>query len=357
MFVLSRYNLNDCIRNSIHFLEDDEGFSSFLRFTRAQLAVYERDPLYRLMSYCSSGVCLELETNSDELCFECKTADFNPKTLVEMKGEMSLGEILQMLGDRLKKLNQAGRLDVLQHFDLYVDDIYCSAVRLSRGRIVFALPNPEHRWLKVKIFFPLYKPLYIRNVTGDGDWRPCKDVRPVMYSFGDSITQGFIAGKPSLCYVSQLAELLCVNALNQGIGGAMYNPAILTGFADLPRPDFISVAYGTNDWHNAASIESIRDNTSSFFTKLNELYADIFTFVITPIWRDDTDAETSTGPFTGVIDLIREIAGKYKNIRIVDGLKISPHNPACYSDGFLHPNTAGFSYMAPRIYKEIISRS
>jgi hypothetical protein len=46
----------------------------------------------------------------------------------------------------------------------------------------------------------------------------------------------------------------------------------------------------------------------------------------------------------------------YDTINVIDGLDMAPHNPACYSDGWLHPNIAGFSYMAPRIYREILKR-
>lgn len=353
MFSLSREETSACIRNSLFHIEEEEGFISYLRFTPGQLAVYENDPLYRLMSLCPAGICLELETNGDEISFECRTADFSPKTLVEIKGEMTLGQVMQLLGEKLKKLTQAGRLDVLQHFDLYIDDVYSAALRLSKGKITFRLPNPDLEWIRVRVFFPLYKPIYINNVCGSGEWRPVQQKRPLLYAFGDSITQGFISGKPSLCYVSQLAGLLGADALNQGIGGAMFDPNILTGFEKLPVPDLVTVAYGTNDWYNGLSLGDVSKKTKAFFQRLHKLFADTPVFVITPIWRDDADAETGTGSFSGVIRMIGDIAGKYANMHLVDGLAISPHNPACYSDGYLHPNTAGFSYMAPRIYKEI----
>ena len=352
MRTLEKDELIACVRNSVNVSEDEEGYLSFMRFTDKQLAVYEPNPLYRLMSNCSSGICLSLETNADELTFECRTAELNPKVLVEIKGEMTFGQILQLLGFTMKKVNQAGsKLDIIQYFDLYIDHAYHSAIRLGPGCLTFNIPNPEHKWVHVKIFFPLYKPLCIRNVSVNGEWRPIREKRPVLYAFGDSITQGFISGRPSFCYVAQLAELLGADALNQGIGGAMYDPNILDDFENLATPDLITVAYGTNDWRNNPDFDDITERVTGFYERLNQLFPDVPTYVVTPIWRDDLQEEQPSGTFDSVTQLIRKTAGAYPQIRLIDGLAISPHNPTCFADGFLHPNIMGFSYMAPRLCK------
>jgi len=352
MRTLEKDELIACVLNSVNVSEDEEGFLSFLRFTDKQLAVYEPNPLYRLMSQCSSGVCLSLETNADELTFECRTADLNPKVLVEIKGEMTFGQVLQMLTDTVKKVNQAGsKLDIIQFFDLYIDGAYQSAVRLGSGNLTFNIPNPDHQWVQVKIYFPLYKPLCIRNVSINGEWRPTSEKRPALYAFGDSITQGFISGRPSFSYVAQMAELLGVNALNQGIGGAMYDPHILDDFENLAVPDLITVAYGTNDWRNNPEFDDITGRVTGFYERLNQLYPAVPTYVLTPIWRDDLADVQPSGTFEKVTELIRTTAGAYPQIRLIDGLSVSPHNPTCFADGFLHPNIMGFSYMAPRLYK------
>ena len=354
MRTLDKDELISCVLNSVNTCEGDEGYLSFLRFTDKQLAVYEPNPLYRLMSQCSSGVCLAFETNGDELSFDCRTVDLNPKILAEIKGEMSLGEILHMLGETMKKVNQAGsKLDIAQHFDLYVNNCYQCAQRLGSGHLTFSIVNPEHEWINVKIFFPLYKPLCIRDVSVNGEWRQSGEKRLVLYAFGDSITQGFIAGRPSFCYVAQLAELLGVNALNQGIGGAMYDPHILDDLENLAVPDLVTVAYGTNDWRNNPDFGDIRQRVTLFYEQLNRLYPNVPTHVLTPIWRDDMDEPQQSGTFAEVTQLIRDIAGSYPAIHLIDGVAISPHNPSCFADGFLHPNISGFSYLAPRLYKAI----
>lgn len=352
MMILEKEELVGCVCNSVNCREDEEGFLSFLRFTDRQLDVYGKNPLFRVMSLCSSGVCLSFDTNGDEITVTCKAIELSKKLLVDIKGEMTLGQILHQLGNTIKKVNQAGsRLDILQHLDLYINNHYQSSVRLGSGELVFCFPNAGHDWVNVKIWLPIYKPMSIGYLSVNGEFRPSSDTRPLMLSFGDSITQGFIAGKPSFCYVAQLAELLEVFALNQGIGGCLYHPDILTDAENLPAPDLITVAYGINDWHQDPSFDSIREHITGFYARLHELYPQVPTYVLTPIWCDDMLTPQPCGSFADVTGLILEIAGQYSQIRIIDGVGISPHNPSCYSDGWLHPNISGFSYMAPRIYR------
>ena len=353
---LDQTDLLGCVRNSINTREDEDGYLSFLRFTDLQLQVYEPNPLYRLMSLCSSGVYLTLDTDAEEFTLECRTSEINARDLIQIKGEMSFGQVLHLLGDTLKKVNQAGsRLEIIQHFDLYVNDCYTCAVRLNSGLLKFPLNNPEHRWINVKIWLPLYKPVYLGclSICGDWHWRPAEVRRPVLYAFGDSITQGFITGRPSFCYVAQLAELLGMDALNQGIGGALFDPHILDDLDHLPLPNLVTVAYGTNDWRNSSGIMTIQENTALFFARLNQLYSRLPIYVLTPIWRDDMDQPQAAGTFSEVTRLIRKTTEVYPDVRLIDGLSVSPHNPAFYADGYLHPNIYGFSYLAARLYREI----
>ena len=349
---LEKEELVSCIKNSINYHEDEDSYLTFLRFTDQQMQVYEPDPLFRLMSRCSSGVCLCLETNGDELVFDCKTTELRPKMLVEIKGEMTIGQVIQLLGNTFRKASKAGnKLDLTQYFDLYINDCYQSAIRLSSGQLIVPLGNPGHQWIKVELWFPLYIPLAIRNVCINGEWRRPEEKSPVLYAFGDSITQGFISGRPSFCYVTQLAEMLGVNALNQGIGGAMFDPHILDDLESLPQPDQVLVAYGSNDWHHGKDFGTIKDQATRFFARLHQLYPNIPTFVLTPIWREDMDQPQKCGSFENVSQLIRDSAGLFPNIQLIDGIQVSPHNTGCYADGFLHPNALGFSYLAQRLFR------
>lgn len=338
--------------NCLDYQIDEDGYVTFYRFTETQRSFYASNSFFKLMSQCSSGVCLAFETDGNEVTLDCQTLDLNRQVLAQIKGELSVAEILQKLGETVKKVNQAkSRIDFIQHFDLYVDDHYLDSVRLSEGTVSFCLDNPDRHPVQVKIYFPLYKPLSIRSLSSNGDIKPIRQEKPLYYAFGDSITQGFVAGKPSFCYVAQLAGLLGVTALNQGVGNITHDPDILTDFENLPRPDLITVAYGTNDWHTCQTQPVVRKAVQTFYQRLDDLFNKTPTYVITPIWRDDWREAKECGAFLDVTRIIREEASDYPQIHLIDGLSISSHCPAHYSDGWLHPNIAGFSYMAMRLYR------
>lgn len=327
---------------------------TFLRFSQKQMAFYAENPFFRLMSNCSSGVCLSFETDGNEVVLDCRTVDLSRKVLEQIKGELTFGEILQKLGETVKKVNQArSRLDIIQHFDLYVDGHYRDAVRIGNGEIRFCLANPEHHRVHVRIWLPLYKPLSLRSVTVDGQIWLHQAERPRMLAFGDSITQGFVAGKPSFSYVTQLADLLEVDAINQGIGNITHDHRILDDWENLAKPDLITVAYGTNDWHSEDDLETIKAYIEAFYGRLQAVFPRVPIYVMTPIWRDDLNEVKTCGTFQDLVRVICETAGFLSQVRLIDGLDISPHNPSCYSDGWLHPNITGFSYMAPRLYRII----
>ena len=346
--------MSDLVRNSLSHRTDEDGYVTWLRFSEAQLQFYARDSFFSLMSQCSSGVCVDFETTGHELTLDCRTADLNRKVLAQIKGELTFGEILQKLGETVRKVNQAGsRLDIIQHFDLYVDGHYTDAVRLGDGPISFCLNNPEHNWRHVRIWLPLYKPLAISNIETDGELTAVPANRPRLLALGDSITQGFVAGRPSFCYAAQLAELLDYDALNQGIGNITHDAAILTDWDQLPAPDLVTVAYGTNDWHSGKVLDEIKTSIQLFYRRLNEVFPDVPVVVLTPIWREDLETAQPCGTFADLIDAICQVASAYPQVHLVDGLAVSPHYAALYSDGWLHPNIGGFSYLAPRLYRAI----
>jgi lysophospholipase L1-like esterase len=348
--------------NSINYKVDEDGYISFLRFTEKQLKLYADSPMFKTMSLCSAGVCLSFDTTGDEITFECRAESIlKPKNLQSETVEKPIDILpkvntLKLLGEYAKYMIEAGvRPDIKQYFDLYTDGNYVKSVKVKSGKIVFKFSNDDHRWVNVKIWFPLFTPVSIRTVSISGQHRECLNkASSFIYSFGDSITQGFLVGKPSFGYVEALSLLLNANILNQGISGYYYNPEILNDFENLPAPGLITVAYGTNDWFLNFSFKEIENKVKGFYDRLDELYPAVPVYVITPIWRKDMAKQMESGTLSDVINLIKEIVFPHKNMHIIDGMSISPHCPKLYDDGFLHPSISGNAYMAPRIYKDII---
>ena len=49
---------------------------------------------------------------------------------------------------------------------------------------------------------------------------------------------------------------------------------------------------------------------------------------------------------------VKEIAGRYKNVKIIDGMKLVPHLPEYFLDN-LHPNCLGCEIYARNLVTEI----
>ena len=77
---------------------------------------------------------------------------------------------------------------------------------------------------------------------------------------------------------------------------------------------------------------------------------DIPILVITPLWRgDNLEGVPTLEKFCATI---REIVGKYKNIKVVDGFKMVPHLEEYYLDN-LHPNGLGTEVYGRNLVEEI----
>lgn len=181
---------------------------------------------------------------------------------------------------------------------------------------------------------------------------PVKKERKMLI-FGDSITQGYDAKYPSASYAAILADRLCADARNKGIGGEKFFPALVErpesdGFA----PDLITVAYGTNDWAGLESPERLELPMRAFYTKLCELYPAVPVFALAPIWRcDENDGIHPTGPFSVVEEMLRRTAQNLPTVTVIPCYDFVPHDPAFFTD--IHPNDLGFASYADRLLSAI----
>ena len=136
----------------------------------------------------------------------------------------------------------------------YLDNF--SGVQLPRNYTGVELPlgNAEKEFAlgkgdkEVCVYFPWSVcPLLEELSLEDGAYViPVKPSKKLL-AFGDSITQGFDALRPSGRYISRLADALEAEEFNKGIGGERYCPD-LARLRDTFTPDYILVAYGSNDW-------------------------------------------------------------------------------------------------------------
>lgn len=169
--------------------------------------------------------------------------------------------------------------------------------------------------------------------------------------FGDSITQGYDALRPSNRYIARLAKALNAQEYNKAIGGAVSFPELARA-RDEFDPDYIVVAFGTNDWR--------LDTEKNFLQRYPELMAAIQcnypkaqVFAITPIWRGDMDERSSWGELSLVEQHIRRIVADFPNVTVISGFDLVPHERRWFADLHLHPNDAGFDHYCNNLWPKI----
>ncbi|WP_394699389.1 SGNH/GDSL hydrolase family protein [uncultured Sphaerochaeta sp.] len=234
-------------------------------------------------------------------------------------------------------------------FDISVDGKFLAPLPIKKGMLRACWDNPEKKQVLVKFFFPMCHQVGIKDFSCDQDMLPIKKPSGKILCLGDSIMQGFMAKRPAFGLVPLLCEHLGVEIVNQGICGFGYDPSILDGMEELGLFDCILVELGTNDWNFSPDLPSLERRIASFYSRLTTLFPSIPIFTMTPIWRSDLDELKPCGSFAELSDLIAQEAETYVQVKVIDGLSVSPHKRGYYTDGFLHPNVEGFRYLSEHL--------
>ena len=170
-------------------------------------------------------------------------------------------------------------------------------------------------------------------------------------AIGDSITQGYDALHPSSTYTYKIADMLSARCINKAIAGAIFNPRLLAA-AEEHNPDYVSVAYGTNDWSMLQRDVFIK-NATEFFDILIEKYPNAQISVISPVWRGDSCVITAMGEFPIASAILQDICEKHPRLKFIEGLDLIPHAPEMYGDLILHPSDEGFAHYFEGLEKQI----
>ncbi len=162
-----------------------------------------------------------------------------------------------------------------------------------------------------------------------------------LLAFGDSITHGYDAKDPSKAYIVRLADALGAQLLNKAIAGDVFRPKLLEE-KEPYDPDYITVAYGTNDWSGRPREDFERD-CADFYDILSKQYPEAKIFAITPVWRYD-ERVTRVGTLQDARDFIEKTASAYPNVTVIRGDELVPPDRELFYDTRLHPSDAGFDH-------------
>ena len=320
-------------------IEDLCGKIRFHRFTEQEELFYQtRDKMFarnfRYRCKATSGVRLSFLTNSKKMKIAALVSPATSRSYFSF--------------DVFENGKPVGYLDNFKDEDMKGN---FTEISLSHGNFekTFSLTEGVS---EVTVYFPW-------SVSVDGFELELDDeatVTPLSPSkkllmYGDSITQGYDAIRPSNRYAALLADRLGAEEINKAIGGEVFVPELARMKVDF-LPDYIAVAYGTNDWSTTDGSRFL-DNAKVFLKTLSEYYPNARIFAITPIWRADFEEYRKFGDFCKVEKLICEAAAGLENVSVISGIDFVERDVKLFADLRLHPRDEGFVQYYENLSKKI----
>ena len=308
------------IKKLVHgaaFVEEGDGKISFFRFTKEQQELYRVTSTdFYIKSMATAGISLEFDTDSENLALSFIINRGSSRTYFTISvfaAGRRIGELSGNIGGD--------------------ENVPC------RGS--FALGEGVK---KVRIQLPWSVAASLTSLElDDGAIAVPVHKKRKMLIFGDSITQGYDASRPEYAYAVRLADFLSARAVNKSIAGEQFFSR-LSELSDDFEPELITVAYGTNDWRHSNK-EKFERECAAFFENLTNNYPTAKIFALTPLWRVDMDTDYGFGEaFPYVARYIKQVAKKYPNVSVVDGIDLVPHRPSHYQTDGVHPIDSGFEH-------------
>ena len=313
----------------------EDGMLHLRRFTPEQMERYRvSNEMFYKKTFALSGMKLLFKTNSKNLFMKFKT---------EYVGSRKYFSIDIFVNGK--------PVDYIDNFsDVEIPQMY-TTMELPLGDFSknIYLGDGEKT---VCVYLPLsVKTLFEEISVDDNSFVEAIKPEKKLIVFGDSITQGYDALRPSNRYIAKIADLLCAEEYNKAIAGEMFFPE-LAKLKDSFKPDYILVSYGSNDWFNR-DMETFKVKCKGFFENLAKSYPNTKIFAVTPIWRKNMTKERPFGDFKLVDPLIRNVVKDIENISVISGFDFVPKDEKYFADLKVHPNDNGFKYYAENLYREI----
>ena len=301
--------------------DTSDGMLRLSRFTKRQMELNTRRKL-GAKNYSCVSMSIEFMTDADEISFKWKRVP--DSDILHLSFNVLTGGVI-------------------------TDGFFKNHNNDECGECCFKLIGTGKRHVSIRL--PNYSGVEINDFYISGNVEKVVKNKKILV-LGDSITQGAGSEYTALTYPNIIADRFGLDILNQGIGGDVFcadNLGEDIGF----NPDYVTVAYGTNDWSGGRDVEK---ESGKYFQKLKALYPDSLIFDILPIWgfgADDVNAKNKVGlTLDDVRELIKTTAEKY-GIIVLNGKDYVPHLKECFY-GDLHPSALGYTWYAESMIKDII---
>jgi len=321
---LNSEQIREICQGAVRVNESDTGIQLF-RFTAEQEAYYLKTNVnFHKKALAAAGMKLCFETDSRSLFLKVYVTPGSTRTYFSFDVTVD-GSIIG-------------------HLDNFIEEEVPEIYTTMQGELGEFSKNFDlgEGTKKVCVYLPWSVAVEIREISVDDNAfiKPLKPAKKLLV-FGDSITQGYDALRPMNRYAAKLADALGAGEINKGIGAEKFCPQ-LAKLRDDFEPEYILVAYGTNDWTHLEEADFMV-RCSAFYETLSNNYPNSVIWALTPIWRGDCDGERVFGAFDKVAEDMQKITEPFKNIVCINGFDLVPHDDRFFADGRLHPNDKGFA--------------
>jgi lysophospholipase L1-like esterase len=324
MNLLEQEDFNAFFSGCLRTVQSDSGLLLH-RHTAKQIAYYEEtNESWAIRSRCPAGIKLNLHSHT-------RTLDLRLRILPGAR-------------------TYAG-------FDVEVDGRTTAAIQIDTSDGIQSLclvdsATPSQRQISITFPQSAIVELHAIEVEEDSQTTAVAAPQKKYLALGDSITQGMDARGPASAYAVQLARVLDVELLNQGVGGHIFDLDALDD--ELPyHPDIITIAYGTNDWSRDTTCEEISSRVERYLTRLKKTVGQsAHIYLLTPLWRATGDEVRKGGTLAQFSATIGETAATFTDVTVVDGSTLVPHLPGLFADG-IHPTDEGFLHYTLNLQRAI----
>lgn len=176
-----------------------------------------------------------------------------------------------------------------------------------------------------------------------------QDSRPIIVTFGDSLTQG-VSGKSYPAFLQDLLDKsgYAYRIDNQGVSGdTTTDGAARIGNVIAEKPALVVLEFGGNDGLRGVPVESTKQNLDDMMQQLRQAK---IPFVLAGITLPPNYGPDYVKPFTSIFP---ELAKKYK-VPFLPFLLIHEYNkPSLMQPDGIHPNEQGNRFVAEDVFQLI----